>query len=55
VQFGSSCRPALSLQGDSWAALIGESFRLLLADFVAKVFLHHRSKIFRAVGVAIEY
>jgi hypothetical protein len=25
------------------------------ADFVAKVFLHHRSRISRAVGAAIEY
>jgi hypothetical protein len=25
------------------------------ADSVAKVFLHHRSKLFRAVGAAIEY
>ena len=28
---------------------------LLLADSVAKVFLSHRSQIFRAVGTAIEY
>jgi hypothetical protein len=27
----------------------------LLADSVAKVFLSHRSQIFRAVGAAIEY
>jgi hypothetical protein len=28
---------------------------LTLADSVAKVFLSHRSQIFRAVGAAIEY
>jgi hypothetical protein len=53
-----TCKASLLLGGQNigdWRCRLLRRMSPLVADFVAKVFLHHRSKIFRAVGAAIEY